>query len=91
MDLVLLVQQVISSRGPAAGALVSVKTPDGGFADVYDENGIRGANPLVTDAEGWFRCWVTPGRYDIVITAPGAVEVTEYMTAERLRPAEGDE
>lgn len=54
------------------GASIQVNTRGGGAATIYsDQTGTTASNPITADSNGRFEVWVTPGLYDLVITATG--------------------
>lgn len=57
---------------PIAGASVTVRLPNGAIAPLFSDNGVTPkANPLTTDAAGYFEFYATDGRYNLTITATG--------------------
>ena len=63
---------------PLVGASVQVNFAVGGAATVYSDNGITiKANPIVTDANGYFEFYAADGRYSAVVSVAGAVLYTE--------------
>lgn len=65
---------VTTSGGrPAKGVSVTVtKTADGSLAALYSDNGVNArANPVVTDANGYFEFYAADGRYNIAVSGTG--------------------
>jgi len=67
---------------PGDGATVAIKLPGTNTnATIYSNSTgtTTTTNPLTANAEGRVACYVTPGRYDIVITTTdGTVTLTDY-------------
>lgn len=55
-----------------AGASVQVNIAGGGAAVIYSDNSFtQRANPIITDANGYFEYYAADGRYDWVISGSG--------------------
>jgi hypothetical protein len=71
---------ITNKQGDAiAGAMVEVFNSNGTYATVYSDNGITvQANPMTTDASGYFDFYVADGRYNI--TTSGVKITTKTIT-----------
>lgn len=62
---------------PAAGVSVAVTLYGGGATTIYSDNGATPrANPIITDASGYFEFYAADGRYTLNISGPGISPVT---------------
>ncbi len=83
-----VIQNSILSGGAdlavSPGADVEIRTPAGGLASLWtDRAGTIGeSNPFTADANGFFRIYATPGRYQITATVGAEVQVFEDVIAQ---------
>ena len=83
MTLAVLQASVLQTNGAlsvAAGAQITVRTPAGALATLYEDRAgttPTGANPIFADSKGFFRVYVAPGRYDVTVTASSGTQVYE--------------
>jgi hypothetical protein len=71
------------------GASVTVSRVDGGAVTLYSDNGVTvRANPLTTDANGYFEFYAADGRYNLTINGSG---IRQYTVTDILLedPADG--
>jgi hypothetical protein len=71
------------------GASVTVSRVDGGAVTLYSDNGVTvRANPLTTDANGYFEFYAADGRYNLTINGNG---IRQYAITDILLedPADG--
>ena len=83
MTLAVLQASVLQTNGAlsvAAGAQITVRTPAGALATLYEDRAgttPTGANPIFADSKGFFRVYVAPGRYDVTVTTSSGTQVYE--------------
>ena len=83
MSLAVLQASVLQTNGAlsvAAGAQITVRTPAGALATLYEDRAgttPTGANPIFADSKGFFRVYVAPGRYDVTVTTSSGTQVYE--------------
>ena len=83
MNLAVLQASVLQTNGAlsvAAGAQITVRTPAGVLATLYEDRAgttPTGANPVFADSKGFFRVYVAPGRYDVTVTTSSGTQVYE--------------
>ena len=81
MSLAVLQASVLQTNGAlsvAAGAQITVRTPAGALATLYEDRAgttPTGANPIFADSKGFFRVYVAPGRYDVTVTTSSGTQV----------------
>ena len=80
MTLAVLQASVLQTNGAlsvAAGAQITVRTPAGALATLYEDRvGTTPAgNPVTADSKGFFRVYVAPGRYDVTVTTSSGTQV----------------
>ena len=81
MTLAVLQASVLQTNGAlsvAAGAQITVRTPANALATLYEDRAgttPTGANPIFADSKGFFRVYVTPGRYDVTVTTGSGTQV----------------
>ena len=85
MTLAVLQASVLQTNGAlsvAAGAQITVRTPAGALATLYEDRAgttPTGANPIFADSKGFFRVYVAPGRYDVTVTTSSGTQVYENI------------